>query len=78
MRIVWFGQRVDGSSTTHVPVLKPAMPPKYNGNVRELQKWLFAMNAFFDASGVKDDMDKTRFAITFLEGRALAWWRTHP
>ncbi len=36
------------------------------------------MNAFFDASGVKDDMDKTRFAITFLEGRALAWWRTHP
>ncbi len=33
------------------------------------------MEAFFDAACVYDH-EKTRFAITLLEGRALSWWRS--
>ncbi len=55
--------------------LKPAKPAKYNGSVRDLPNWLFAMEAFFDAACVYDH-EKTRFAITLLEGRALSWWRS--
>ncbi len=44
--------------------------------MRDLPNWLFAMNAFFDAAGVCDGHEKTRFAITLLEGRALSWWRS--
>ena len=56
--------------------LKPAKPAKFNGSVRDLPNWLFAMNAFFDAAGVSDGFEKAHFAVMLLEGRALSWWRS--
>ena len=57
-------------------MLKPSKPAKYGGNVRELPNWLFAMDAFFAAANVGDVFEKTQFAMTLLEGHALAWWHS--
>ncbi len=62
--------------TSNKSALKPSKPSKYASSVRDLPNWLFAIDAFFDAAGVSDPVEKTKFAITLLEGRALAWWRS--
>ena len=34
------------------------------------------MDSFFSAAGVNDEFEKTKFAVTLMDGRALAWWRS--
>ena len=50
---------------------------KYNGarNAREIEKFLWALEAYFGAMGIEDDAQKVSNASLSLKDVALVWWR---
>ena len=59
--------------------LKPKKPPSFDPSHKDsnVRTWLFALNNYYEASGVSlgDGATRITYAVTLLEGPALEWWR---
>ncbi|CAN1260507.1 Transposon Ty3-I Gag-Pol polyprotein [Linum perenne] len=64
------------SATPQVRVDVPR-PKSYGGarNAKELENFLWSMEQYFEAAGLRDDTSKVRTAPLYLIDIAILWWR---
>jgi len=73
------------SQPSHVPPnssisgsIKLAKPSLFTGAIKaNVETWLFEVEQYLTAYGVKDDSQKIAFATASFKGMAVQWWQNH-
>lgn len=63
-----------GAVITLTPTVKMPKPEVFGGG-RTVERWVFALEQYFNAVGLQHGADRVCFAATLLRGAAADWWR---
>jgi hypothetical protein len=81
IRTEWASHRnspsVSFGATTSTNTIQVPKPSTYSGNRKamEVENFLFGLEQYFEAKGVRDDATRITNAPTFLRDSAQLWWR---
>ena len=57
--------------------IKLAKPNTFDGNREEVHNFIFEIKQYIDSLGMGIDQTACRFAVSYLKGDALTWWRSY-
>lgn len=60
---------------TSKTIIKPEKPDLFHGATREVDSWIFQVSNYKKLARLEDDQ-AINFAVQFLRGDALVWWRS--